>query len=65
MNVIYILIPIAMLFVIFGLTIFFWAVRKGQFEDLDKQGFSILFDDNKHKQQTTSPEQHKKFKSDK
>ncbi|CAM3807582.1 cbb3-type cytochrome oxidase assembly protein CcoS [Rheinheimera salexigens] len=49
MNVIYILIPIAMLFVVFGLTVFFWAVRKGQFEDLDKQGFSILFDDNGQK----------------
>lgn len=46
MNVIYILIPIAIAFVVFGLTVFFWAVRKGQFDDLEKQGFSILFDDN-------------------
>ncbi|WNO60970.1 cbb3-type cytochrome oxidase assembly protein CcoS [Rheinheimera sp. MMS21-TC3] len=46
MNVIYILIPIAIVFVVFGLTVFFWAVRKGQFDDLEKQGFSILFDDN-------------------
>lgn len=47
MSVIYVLIPIAILFVIIGLAVFFWAVRSKQFEDLDKQGFSILFDDNK------------------
>lgn len=45
MSVIYVLIPIAVLFVMVGLAIFFWAVRSKQFEDLDKQGFSILFDD--------------------
>jgi cbb3-type cytochrome oxidase maturation protein len=66
MNVIYILIPIAILFVIFGLTVFFWAVRKGQFEDLDKQGFSILFDDNKQKPQPAmNPEHHSNNKSKK
>lgn len=47
MSVIYVLIPIAILFVIIGLAVFFWAVRSKQFEDLDKEGFSILFDDNK------------------
>lgn len=45
MSVIYVLIPIAILFVIIGLAVFFWAVRSKQFEDLDKEGFSILFDD--------------------
>lgn len=45
MSVIYILIPIAVLFVLIGIVVFFWAVRSRQFEDLDKQGFSILFDD--------------------
>jgi cbb3-type cytochrome oxidase maturation protein len=28
-----------------GVIIFFWAVRSNQFEDLDRQGYSILFDD--------------------
>lgn len=45
MSVIYVLIPIAVLFVMIGLAIFFWAVKSKQFEDLDKEGFSILFDD--------------------
>ncbi|GGW71146.1 cbb3-type cytochrome oxidase assembly protein CcoS [Alishewanella tabrizica] len=48
MSIIYVLIPIAILFVAIGLCIFFWAVRTKQFDDLEKEGFSILFDeDNK------------------
>lgn len=53
MSVIYVLIPIAVLFVMIGLAIFFWAVRSKQFDDLDKQGFSILFDDDN--KQTDQP----------
>ncbi|MEH8017701.1 cbb3-type cytochrome oxidase assembly protein CcoS [Rheinheimera muenzenbergensis] len=53
MSVIYVLIPIAILFVMIGLAVFFWAVRSKQFEDLDKEGFSILFDDTKQ----TTPQQ--------
>ncbi|MDX1392121.1 MAG: cbb3-type cytochrome oxidase assembly protein CcoS [Rheinheimera sp.] len=54
MSVIYVLIPIAILFVIIGLAVFFWAVRSKQFDDLDKEGFSILFDDNKPKNNQNS-----------
>ncbi len=50
MSIIYVLIPIAILFVAIGLLIFFWAVRSKQFDDLDKEGFSILFDEQKKKQ---------------
>ena len=55
MSVIYVLIPIAILFVIIGLAVFFWAVRSKQFEDLDKQGFSILFDDTKASRDSKVP----------
>ena len=47
MSIIYVLIPIAILFVIIGLALFFWAVRARQFDDLEKEGLSILFDENK------------------
>lgn len=46
MSVIYVLIPIAILLTIIGIYLFFWAVKTEQFEDLEKQGMSILFDDN-------------------
>ena len=47
MSIIYVLIPIAILFVCIGLGIFFWAVRSRQFDDLNKEGMSILFEDEK------------------
>ncbi|MBL4816145.1 cbb3-type cytochrome oxidase assembly protein CcoS [Shewanella benthica] len=45
MSIIYVLIPIAMLFVLIAIGIFFWAVKSDQFDDLDRQSVSILFDD--------------------
>lgn len=39
------LIPIALLLGLLGLTAFFWAMRSGQFEDLDGAGARILLDD--------------------
>lgn len=49
MSIIYVLIPIAVLFVAIGIAVFFWAVRSQQFDDLDKEGFSILFDEKKQR----------------
>jgi len=45
MSVIYVLIPIAILLTAIGIYLFFWAVKTEQFDDLEKQGMSILFDD--------------------
>ncbi|WP_219595752.1 cbb3-type cytochrome oxidase assembly protein CcoS [Aeromonas caviae] len=45
MNIIFVLIPIAILFVVIAGAVFFWAIRSEQFEDLDRQGFNILFDE--------------------
>lgn len=45
MNVIYVLIPIAIIIVALAIIVFFWAVKANQFEDLERQGSSILFDD--------------------
>jgi cbb3-type cytochrome oxidase maturation protein len=57
MSIIYVLIPIAILFVCIGLGIFFWAVRSKQFDDLDKEAYSILFDNaNKSSKPEQQPE---------
>ncbi|MGB2740124.1 MAG: cbb3-type cytochrome oxidase assembly protein CcoS [Cognaticolwellia sp.] len=53
MSVIYVLIPIAILLTILGIYLFFWAVKTEQFEDLEKQGMSILFDDDKNHSEST------------
>lgn len=49
MNIIFVLIPIAILFVIIAGAVFFWAIRSEQFEDLDRQGSNILFDEEQPK----------------
>ena len=45
MSIIYVLIPIAMLFVAIAVGVFFWAVKSDQYEDLDREGINILFDE--------------------
>jgi len=44
-SIIYVLIPLAIILVAVALGIFFWAVKSDQFQDLERQGYSILFDD--------------------
>ena len=53
MSIIYILIPIAVLLTSIGIYLFFWAVKTEQFDDLEKQGMSILFDE-EEKEKTAS-----------
>ena len=45
MNALLILIPIALLLGLLGLGAFVWALRSGQFEDLDGAAVRILIDD--------------------
>ena len=56
MDSIYILIPIALLFVVIAVKAFFWAIDSKQFDDLDSVGKSILFDDDPVQSNTPSPE---------
>jgi len=55
MDVIYLLIPIALVLLITGLSLFFWAVKNDQFEDLEGPAHSILFDDPEQKSPPTPP----------
>lgn len=45
MNILIILIPAALFLGLLGLAGFLWAVRSGQFEDLDGAAERILMDD--------------------
>jgi cbb3-type cytochrome oxidase maturation protein len=45
MSIIYVLIPLAVIIVAIAVLVFFWAVKSNQFDDLERQGYSILFDD--------------------
>lgn len=54
MSIIYVLIPIAIVLVLIAIGVFFWAVKSDQFEDLERQGYNILFDDDLEKQPKAS-----------
>ncbi|HGH6015375.1 TPA: cbb3-type cytochrome oxidase assembly protein CcoS [Vibrio mimicus] len=45
MESLYLLIPIAIVLVCVAVGIFLWAVKSEQFEDLERQGHNILFED--------------------
>lgn len=45
MDIIYLLLPVALVIVIIIIAIFFWAVKSDQFDDLEGPAHRILMDD--------------------
>ncbi len=45
MDIIFLLIPIAMVLAGCGIWAFFWSVNSGQYDDLESPAHSILYDD--------------------
>ena len=45
MNIIFALIPLGLLVLAAAVYVFFWAVRSGQFDDLDTPAWSVVLDD--------------------
>lgn len=45
MDIIYITVPVTILFIATAVAIFFWANKGGQYDDLDSPAHRILFDD--------------------
>lgn len=45
MNIIFVLIPLALMLLVVAIAAFFWAVKHEQFDDLDSPATRILFDD--------------------
>ena len=41
------LVPVAVVLAIVAMGFFLWAVRDGQYDDLDRDGSDLLFDDEK------------------
>jgi len=44
-TILYLLIPLAMVFMLIAIGLFVWSVRTGQFDDLDGPAHRILMDD--------------------
>ena len=45
MEILFLLIPISVIVIALAIGIFGWAVKSGQYDDLDGPAHSILFDD--------------------
>jgi cbb3-type cytochrome oxidase maturation protein len=56
MEIIYLLIPISLLLLGLILWILLWAVRDGQYDDLEGPAYSILMDEDKIVEREDEPE---------
>ncbi|NLG75971.1 MAG: cbb3-type cytochrome oxidase assembly protein CcoS [Xanthomonadaceae bacterium] len=45
MSILFVLIPLTLVLVVFGLWAFFWAVGNGQFDDLETPAWEVLIED--------------------
>lgn len=45
MEILFVLIPLSLILLGIAVWAFFWAVRSGQFDDLDSPAYRILLDD--------------------
>jgi len=45
MNILFLLIPISLIIMGIAIWVFLWAIRSGQFEDLEGPAYRILMDD--------------------
>lgn len=55
MNILYLLIPLALLLLGVAVWVFFWAVGSGQFDDLDTPAMRIVMDDDSKPDDESSP----------
>jgi cbb3-type cytochrome oxidase maturation protein len=44
-EIVFILVPVSLVIMMVAIWAFVWSVRNEQFEDLDKEAHSILFED--------------------
>lgn len=56
MNIIYILIPLGLILLLLAVAAFFWAVRSGQFDDLESPAWRVVLDDDRAPPSADMPE---------
>jgi cbb3-type cytochrome oxidase maturation protein len=59
MNILYLLLPLALVVVIIFVGFYLWAAKHGQFDDLDSPAHRILLDDSKPKKTKDNSQQEK------
>ncbi|MGM0569561.1 cbb3-type cytochrome oxidase assembly protein CcoS [Marinobacter sp.] len=62
MNILLILIPITLILVTIGVLVFNWAVKSGQYDDLEGPAHRILYDDDRDMIPDDAKQPHQKEK---
>lgn len=64
MNILYLLIPIGLIFLAGAIWLLLWAIRSGQYDDLEGPAFRVLMDDDDPRIPRYKPEQNSQKKKD-
>jgi cbb3-type cytochrome oxidase maturation protein len=64
MDILYLLIPLSLVFVAVIAAVFLWAVKSGQFEDMEGPAHRILMDDDLLDNNTEKPKKNKDISID-
>lgn len=57
MESLYLLIPVALVFCVIAIKLLLWAISSGQYDDLDKEAWRILADEDEAEPAASSPEE--------
>lgn len=64
MKIVMILVPVMLILVALGIVLFSWAVKNGQYDDLEGPAHRILYDDDEDKIPENARQQHEQASSD-
>lgn len=64
MNILYLLIPIGLIFLAGAIWLLLWAIRSGQYDDLEGPAFRVLMDDDDPRIPRYKPAQNSKKNKD-
>ncbi|AFU98785.1 cbb3-type cytochrome oxidase assembly protein CcoS [Simiduia agarivorans] len=53
MDILYLLVPLALIFFVIALRLLYWAVKNGQYDDLNTESRRILFDEDESPAKST------------
>ena len=56
MSILYVLIPLAVVLLALAVWALIWAIRNGQFDDLETHGWSVVLDDDQKPPQVSDNE---------
>lgn len=55
MSIIYVLIPLAVMLLALAIWALLWAIKNGQFDDLESHGWSVVLDDDQKPPPASEP----------